>query len=466
MKKRLIAALTVLMMLTALLPGAAQADILEDDLPTVDAQSYIVADGDTGTVLFGSDYNKEVDPGSLVQIMTAVLIIEEGNLNDTVTVGTLPDEANEGNRLYLREGEKVTMSDLLEGIIVYNANDAAVAAATHIGGNTDTFIDMMNRRAQDLGMTHTTFKSVFGKADGQTTTAQDMAILAAHASSLPKYVELAIQPNMDWDGEMNQDTYVNVNGMQDVDPQAVGIKFNTDDVDLAATLTKSDRTVVGVMLGGQTETTSYDQMQAVLDLAMENTAAQKVVSKGDVVTTLNFSGNRSIPLAADDSFSITAATGDLSGITTKIVLNKVELPISQGDAVGVMNIYNGNEQVGEVKLIAQASASEGVNVLLIVTCILSLLYIATLIYNFITRHHRKPARPKAPRKGGAAPVSRPRMRSNAQEGAAKSTAPQAAPRKNAPRRPQNPSAGSAEGRRGLEERLERSKQENSRRSRR
>lgn len=462
MKRRLIAALTMLLLLTALLPGAARADILEDDLPTVDAESYVVVDGDTGTVLFGKDYAKEVDPGSLVQIMTAVLIIEEGNLNDTVTVDALPDEASEGNRLYLREGEKVTMSNLLEGIIVYNANDAAVAAAVHVAGSTDTFIKMMNERARALGMSNTTFASVFGKAEGQTTTAEDLAILSAHASSLPKYVELAIQPKMDWEGEMNQDTYINVNGMQDVDPQAVGIKFNSDTVDLSASLSKTDRTVVGVMLGCGNETTAYSQMQSALDLAMENTAAQKVVSKGDVVTTLNFSGNRSIPVAAADSFSITAATGELAGITTKIVLNKVELPIRKGDEVGTINIYNGDKQVSEIALTAQASASAGINWLLVITGILSILYIATLVYNFINSYRKKGGKAKPPRKKGASPVSRPRMRTNTEhasdDSAARST------RRPAPRRPQNPSIGSAEGRKGLEERLERNKAEGNRRT--
>ncbi|MDQ9788272.1 serine-type D-Ala-D-Ala carboxypeptidase, partial [Acinetobacter baumannii] len=83
----------------------------------------------------------------------AVIIIESGNLNDSVTVPEIPEAANKGNRLYLCKGEKINLSSLLEGIIVYNANDAAIAAAKHIAGSEKAFVDEMNARAKDLGMT-------------------------------------------------------------------------------------------------------------------------------------------------------------------------------------------------------------------------------------------------------------------------------------------------------------------------
>lgn len=75
---------------------------------------------DTHQVLFGNNYDKSYDPGTLVQMMTAVIIIEEGNLNDSVTVPEIPEAANHGNRLYLRKGEKINLNDLLQGIIIYS----------------------------------------------------------------------------------------------------------------------------------------------------------------------------------------------------------------------------------------------------------------------------------------------------------------------------------------------------------
>ena len=188
MKKRVLAALMVLALCLGLAPNAASADVLTEDLPEIGAASYAIIDGDTQQVLFGNNYDKSYDPGTLVQMMTAVLIIEEGNLNDSVTVPEIPEAANNGNRLYLRKGEKINLNDLLQGIIIYNANDAAIAAANHLAGSESAFVDEMNAKAQELGMSDTTFASCYGSADDHTSPPRDMAILAAHASSLPKYV--------------------------------------------------------------------------------------------------------------------------------------------------------------------------------------------------------------------------------------------------------------------------------------
>lgn len=142
----------VLALCLGLAPNAASADVLTEDLPEVGAASYAIIDGDTHQVLFGNNYDKSYDPGTLVQMMTAVIIIEEGNLNDSVTVPEIPEAANNGNRLYLRKGEKINLNDLLQGIIIYNANDAAIAAANHLAGSESAFVDEMNAKAQELGM--------------------------------------------------------------------------------------------------------------------------------------------------------------------------------------------------------------------------------------------------------------------------------------------------------------------------
>ena len=120
MKKRVLSLVLTLSMLLSMAPAAAFADIIEkDDVPEVDASSYAIIDGDTNQVLFGKNYDEAIDPGTLVQMMTAVIIIESGNLNDSVTVPEIPEAANKGNRLYLRKGEKINLSSLLEKTYYY-----------------------------------------------------------------------------------------------------------------------------------------------------------------------------------------------------------------------------------------------------------------------------------------------------------------------------------------------------------
>lgn len=465
MKKRVIAVLMVLALCVGLLPVSASADVLTEDLPEVGAANYVVIDGDTKQVLFGNDYDKSIDPGSLVQMMTAVIIIENGNLNDSVTVPEIPEAANNGNRLYLRKGEKINLSDLLEGIIIYNANDAAIAAANHLAGSENAFVEEMNAKAKELGMDDTTFTSVYGSADGQTSTARDMAVLAAYASSLPKYVELAIQPTLDWDSEMNQDTVTNVNGMQNVEQQAIGIKLSpSDPINLTASLSQSNRTIVGAMIDCDSEEDAYTDMQEALNLGIENTSVVNLISKDETVTTLNFGGDKSVRLAATKDYAITTSQGESGNYRSSIVVDKTELPINEGDQVGVIRIYDGDEAIDEVPLVAQDSAKAGINWLFVLTALLSILYIATLIYNALKRVQRRSSGGKRlPNKLGGnkkTPASRVSRPHQSKAGAKAPQHPQQQrPSQKTPASGQNkhavknPSMGSNAGRQGLEQRL-------------
>ncbi|MEE0435365.1 MAG: D-alanyl-D-alanine carboxypeptidase family protein [Peptococcaceae bacterium] len=471
MKKRVLSAIMILALCFCVFPASASADVLTEDLPEVDAGSYAVIDGDTQQVLFGNDYDKTVDPGSLVQVMTAVLIIEEGNLNDSVTVPEIPEAANKGNRLYLRKGEKVNLSDLLEGIIIYNANDAAIAAANHLAGSEKAFVEEMNARAKELGMADTTFTSVYGSGKNQKTTAHDMAILAAHASSLPKYVELAIQPTLDWESEMNQDTVTNVNGMQNVEQQAVGIKLNQEDpVNLAASMSKGHRTIVGVMLDCDAEDSAYVQMQDILNLGLENTSVVDLITKDEVVATLNFGENKSVRVAATDNYAITTTQGDSSKYRSMVVVDQTELPINEGDEIGTVRIYEGDEVIDEVPVKALDSVSAGINWSFVILVIALILCVLLVIYMMLKRMpHKNSGGPRPPQKPNAgkpvqgknapaARVSHPPQNKPMPQG---QRPVQKAP--GAKRPPQgnglnkgnlkNPSVGSNAGRQGLEQRL-------------
>lgn len=466
MKKRCLALLLTLSLLFTFAPTAMYADILEgDDVPSPNAGSYVFIDGKTGQVLFGKDYDEAVNPANLVQMMTAVLVIEEGNLNDNVTVPEIPEGAQSGNRLYLRKGEKINLSELLEGIIIYNANDAAVAAAYHIGGSTKTFVEEMNARAAELGMKDTTFTSVYGAAKNQTTTAQDMAILAAHAASLSKYVELAIQPDLNWNSEMNETTVTNANGMQDVEANAVGIKLNSKKpINLVASMTKSGRSVVGVMIDCEEETAAYTDMQTALNYALENTTTSTIVKKGATVATMNFDTDKAVRVAASKGYSVTTAATDAGNYTSSVVLDSVKLPINEGDKVGTMQIYNGEDKVAEVPLTAQNGADKGFSwsTLLIVLLLLALLAVLAFFLLFVPKQKprkpvKKPQKPQGhhethsaqrPHTTSDKPHARPAQPKSGQRPAA--SRPTSA---HAPQAQKHPSSGSSTGRQGLEQRI-------------
>ena len=470
MKKRVLSVVLFLTMLLSIVPPAANADVLKKDLPKVNASSYAIIDGESQQVLFGKDYNKSMDPGNLVQMMTAILIIENGNLNDSVVVPEIPEAANDGNRLYLRKGEKVNLNNLLEGIIIYNANDAAIAAANHLAGSQKDFVAEMNERAKELGMKDTTFASSYGSAKNQTSTAKDMAILAAHAESLPKYVELAIQPTLEWDSEMNQDNVINVNGMQEVEPEAVGLKIDSsENPHLTAGITKGSRVIVGAMLKCLDEESAYTQMQECLHIGLENTSLINLVTKGKTVTTMNFGKDKSVRVAPSKDYAVTTSQGNSNEFSTVFSLDKVKLPISEGDQVGVVKIYNGDEVLDEVPLKAENAAKASMNwwkifaIFMIIFYIISMIFVVKNVNQILRRKHvvhsgKAPAHSNHPPKPGAKPQSKSHTHT-----APKKSHPDVS---HAKRRPDNdsranisksamqhPSVGSNAGRQGLEQRL-------------
>lgn len=156
----------------------------------VSATSAVLYEPRSETVLYTKNADKVMEIASTTKIMTAVVALERVRLDDVVTI---PKQCTgiEGTSLYLKEGEKLTVSDLLYGMMLRSGNDAATAIAYHVGGNVENFVGLMNRKAYELGMVNTSFKNPSGlPAEGHTSTAKDMAKLAAYAMKNPKFAEI------------------------------------------------------------------------------------------------------------------------------------------------------------------------------------------------------------------------------------------------------------------------------------
>src|SRR5579885_66105 len=161
--------------------------------PTVTVEAAFVYDPDLGLTYFAKNADLELPQASCTKIMTALLAVEHGNLDQVITVGTdaqalvRPDSSYMG----LSAGEKLTLRDLLYGLLLPSGNDAAVAIADAIGGNVPNFVAMMNQRAQQLGLTHTHFMNPHGLGEpNHYTTARDLAVLAAAAMKNPILVQI------------------------------------------------------------------------------------------------------------------------------------------------------------------------------------------------------------------------------------------------------------------------------------
>lgn len=163
------------------------------DEPYVAAVAAYLFDVNTGTVLYSKDADEELPMASCTKIMTALLAVEHGKLDQVITVGAdahalvRPDSSYMG----LDTGEKLTLQELLYGLIMPSGNDAAVAIADGIGGTEARFVAMMNERATQLGLKHTHFANPHGlDAPKHYTTARDLAVLAAAAMKNPTLVKI------------------------------------------------------------------------------------------------------------------------------------------------------------------------------------------------------------------------------------------------------------------------------------
>ena len=172
---------------------AAAADLTENS--TIDpgtVKAACVYDISDKTVLYSYNANERLAPASLTKVMTALLVLENcENLDEIITVGDVTIR-EEGAQLFnLKEGDKISIRNLLYITLVYSGNDAALALAQYIGGSTEGFVEMMNERAKSLGATHTSFKNPHGLTqDEHYTCAYDLYLMFQEAAKHPEFLEI------------------------------------------------------------------------------------------------------------------------------------------------------------------------------------------------------------------------------------------------------------------------------------
>lgn len=158
----------------------------------VSAQSAILMEQDSGRVIFEKDAYTQRRIASITKIMTAILAIESGKLDKTVTVSSTAIKT-EGSSIYLQEGEKIKLEDLVYGLMLRSGNDAAVAIAETVGGSLDGFVYLMNQKAEEIGMKNTHFANPHGLDDHEDhySSAYDMALLTRYAMNNDTYKKIA-----------------------------------------------------------------------------------------------------------------------------------------------------------------------------------------------------------------------------------------------------------------------------------
>lgn len=159
---------------------------------TESATSYVLLDQDTNRVLLSKNKDKPMLIASITKIMTCIIALENKNISDLVVVDDSIKESY-GSGIYISVGEEITLKDLLYGLMLRSGNDAAIMISTYVSGSVDSFVDLMNQKAKEIGMKNTVFHNPSGLDNntiGNTSTAYDMALLTSYAMQNKTYREI------------------------------------------------------------------------------------------------------------------------------------------------------------------------------------------------------------------------------------------------------------------------------------
>ena len=342
-----------------------------DGAPEVKGSSAILIDAGSGKILYEKNTDERRDPASITKIMTCLLTLENMDLDDEVTINF--DPVQTGQNVALKKGETLTVRQLLYALILPSANDAAEVLAVAVGGDFDTFAEMMNKRAKECGAKNTTFHNPNGlNPDGQEhnrTTAYDIAMMAREAMKNPTFRKLVTTQkytipatNMSKERKLKSTNYY-LKTYND----ATGIKTGTSSTAgfcLCAGAKKKGTELIAVTLNSG-DKDRFNDATLLMDYGFANYhtyAAAKGKTALDQIRVRR--GNlHSVGVGLTQDLDITLAKKDKGeGITTEIkwTEKKLTAPVKKGVQVGTLVAYDkNNKKLAEAKLVTLESAKKG-----------------------------------------------------------------------------------------------------------
>ena len=331
-----------------------------DALPSVTAKSAIVIEALTGRVLYSRNADALCYPASTTKIMTLIMALEKGNLDDVTKVSVNAADT-EGSTVWLEYDERVRIRDLLYGMMLVSGNDAAAAIAEHYMGSSANYAEKMTKRAHELGAVHTNFRNVSGLPDPQHyTTARDLAMLTAYGYSIPGFEDIVSSKNhmMLREREPYNRDVENENILLWIYNGANGVKTGyTDDAGrcLVSAAKRNGIQLIAVVFDSLY---MWNDSIAMLNYGFQNIEPVTVVKKGSKAAAVPVRGGskKMVDLVAEDSVVLPKCKTDRDKYDVKYdVPDSLNAGIHRGDVVGnEIILYNG-KQVASVSLIASES---------------------------------------------------------------------------------------------------------------
>lgn len=330
------------------------------DAPELNLKSYILIEPNTNTVIAEFNSNTEIEPASMTKIMTAYVAADQID-NELISIDDevlISEKAwrMEGSRMFIEAGKRVSVSDLLKGIIIQSGNDASVAIAEYVGGTERGFVDLMNAYAGSLNMNNTIFQNSTGlPAENHFSSAKDLAILTSHL--ITKFPEI-YSYYKEKQFTFNEIKQLNRNKLLWRDDSSDGVKTGHTKAAgycLVGSAKRGDMRLITVVAGSDSDNNRFMASQRLLEYGFRFFATQKILNANQEYKQINIWGGveKNLSLGVLEDISITLPRTSFKDLVVNYnYSNNIQAPIEIGQKIGTLEIVNNDEIVLSTDLVA------------------------------------------------------------------------------------------------------------------
>ena len=325
------------------------------EVKAISAQRAIVMDAQTGRVLYEKNADERALIASTTKIMTALVVCEQCNVLDRMRI---PKEAVgiEGSSMYLREGEVLTVQELLYGLMLHSGNDAAVALAIYCGGTVEGFVELMNDKAHRLGLTNTHFENPNGlDSPGHYSTARDLAVLSSYAMNNPIFAKTVSVKSLTAGGRSLRNHNKLLWQFEGADGVKTGFTRAAGRI-LVSSAVRQDRRLIAVTMNAPDD---WHDHASMLEEGFSQFSIRQIVKKGDCLGHVEVEGGqqRSVNLLAAEDFSYALSPQE----EPRIVIaghDFVYAPVACGQDAGYAHVCIGDKSVYKIPLIYEETIEQ------------------------------------------------------------------------------------------------------------
>lgn len=350
---------TVSIILSFILMFSFSLNIKAKEQAEVKALGAVLMDMDTGRILWGKNENEPLAMASTTKIMTAIIAIESGKLDETITVSKRAQSAPEV-KMGIKEGEQYTLKDLLYAMMLSSYNDTAVAISEHLGGTVENFCETMTEKAKDLGCTDTVFKTPNGlDLENHHSTAKDMAIITAYALKNDIFREVIKTLAYTVKGTRTFDV-TNKDRLLTEYEGAIGVKTGFTGKAghcFVGAAKRNGLTLISVVLGSGWGTTGKEQKwidtKNILNYGFENFSNVDIVKSGDFTGNVPVTMSKSEFISTEmcENLSLPLNDSEKENIMINILLpDSIEAPIKKDTIIGKAEIIINGKKEKEINI--------------------------------------------------------------------------------------------------------------------